>query len=105
MELGGGRMHELAGLSIDEWGSVVAIIGGIGAVIGLIIKMTSIMNRLENSIDTLNSTLNNLVNDNHDLKIQVNHLEDRFEEHVGEAKVRNQKIKALEHEVFEKGNH
>ena len=102
MELGGGRMHELAGLSIDEWGSVVAIIGGIGAVIGLIIKMTSIMNRLENSIDTLNSTLNNLINDNRDLKIRVNHLEDSFEEHVGEAKVRNQKIKALEHEVFDK---
>ena len=98
-------MHELAGLSIDEWGSVVAIIGGIGAVIGLIIKMTSIMNRLENSIDALNNMLHDLVNDNRDLKIQVNNLEDRFEEHVGEAKVRDQKIKALEHEVFEKGNH
>lgn len=95
-------MHELAGLSIDEWGSVVAIIGGIGAVIGLIIKMTSIMNRLENSIDALNNMLHDLVNDNRDLKIQVNNLEDRFEEHVGEAKVRNQKIKALEHEVFDK---
>ena len=102
MELGGERMHELAGLSIDEWGSVVAIIGGIGAVIGLIIKMTSIMNRLENSIDALNNMLHDLVNDNRDLKIQVNNLEDRFEEHVGEAKVRNQKIKALEHEVFDK---
>ena len=103
MELGGGRMHELAGLSIDEWGSVVAIIGGIGAVIGLIIKMTSIMNRLENSIDTLNNMLHNLVDDNRGLKIRVNNLEDRFEEHIGEAKVRNQKIKALEHEVFDKG--
>ena len=98
-------MHEIAGLSIDEWGSVVAIIGGIGVVIGLIIKMTSIMNQLENSIDTLNKMLHDLVNDNRDLKIQVNNLEDRFEVHIGEAKVRNQKIKALEHEVFEKGNH
>ena len=98
-------MHELAGLSIDEWGSVVAIIGGIGAVIGLIIKMTSIMNQLENSIDALNNMLHDLVNDNRDLKLRVNNLEDRFEEHIGEAKVRNQKIKALEHEVFEKGNH
>lgn len=98
-------MHELAGLTIDEWGSVVAIIGGIGVVIGLIIKMTSIMNQLENSIDALNNMLHDLVNDNRDLKIRVNNLEDRFEEHIGEAKVRNQKIKALEHEVFEKGNH
>lgn len=98
-------MHELAGLSIDEWGSVVAIIGGIGAVIGLIIKMTSIMNRLENSIDALNKMLHNLVDDNRSLKIRINDLEDRFEEHIGEAKVRNQKIKTLEHEVFEKGNY
>lgn len=96
-------MHVFGGLSIDEWGSVVAILGGVGAAIALIVKMTSIMNRLESSIDTLNSTLNNLVNDNRDLKIRLNHIEDRFEEHVGEAKVRNQKIKALEHEVFERG--
>lgn len=96
-------MHVFEGLSIDEWGSVVAILGGIGAAIALIVKMTSIMNRLESSIDTLNSTLNNLVNDNRDLKIRLNHIEDRFEEHIGEAKVRNQKIKALEHEVFERG--
>ncbi|MDM8303506.1 hypothetical protein [Limosilactobacillus vaginalis] len=93
-------MHVFGGLSIDEWGSVVAILGGIGAFIALIVKMTSIMNRLESSIDALNTTLNNLVNDNHDLKIRLNHIEDRFEEHIGEAKVRNQKIKALEHEVF-----
>lgn len=96
-------MHVFGGLSIDEWGSVVAIFGGIGAAIALIVKMTSIMNRLESSIDTLNSTLNNLVNDNRDLKIRLNHIEDRFGEHIGEAKVRNQKIKALEHEVFERG--
>ena len=95
-------MHVFGGLSIDEWGSVVAILGGIGAVVALIVKMTSIMNRRESSIDTLNSTLNNLVNDNRDLKIRLNHIEDRFEEHIGEAKVRNQKIKALEHEVFER---
>ena len=93
-------MHVFGGLSIDEWGSVVAILGGIGAFIALIVKMTSIMNRLESSIDALNTTLNNLVNDNHDLKIRLNHIEDRFEEHIGEAKVRNQKVKALEHEVF-----
>lgn len=95
-------MHIFAGLTIDEWGSIVAILGGIGAVIGLIIKMTSIMNRLENSITTLNSTLHNLVSDNRDIKMRLGRVEDRFEEHIGEAKVRNQKIKALEHEVFDK---
>ena len=88
------------GLTIEDWGSIVAILGGVGAAIGFIIKITSIMNRLENSINTLNGTLHDIINDTRDIKLRVNHLEDRFEEHVGEAKVRNQKIKALEHEVF-----
>ncbi len=86
--------HVFLGLAIDEWGSVVAILGGVGGVIGLII------NKLQNSIDTLNTTLHGLVNDNRDLKHQVNKLEDRFEEHIGEAKVRNTRITSLEKEVF-----
>ena len=91
------------GLTIEDWGSIVAILGGVGAAIGFIIKITSIMNRLENSINTLNGTLHDIINDTRDIKLRVNHLEDRFEEHVGEAKARNQKIKALEHEVFGRG--
>ena len=93
-------MHSLFGFTITEWGSIVAILGGVGGVIGLIIKMTSIMNKLQNSIDTLNTTLHGLVNDNRDLKHQVNKLEDRFEEHIGEAKVRNTRITRLEKEIF-----
>lgn len=93
-------MHQFFGLAIDEWGSVVAILGGIGAVIGLIIKMTSIMNRLENTMNNLNHTLHDLIDDNRETKRRLNALEDRFQEHIGEAKVRNQKIKALEKEVF-----
>lgn len=92
--------HVFLGLAIDEWGSVVAILGGVGGIIGLIVKMTSIMNKLQNSIDTLNTTLHGLVNDNRDLKHQVSKLEDRFEEHIGEAKVRNTRITSLEKEVF-----
>ena len=75
-------MHEALGLTIDEWGSIVAILGGIGGAIALIVKMTSIMNRLENSIDALNQTLAGLVNDNRDTKTRLNLLEDRFEEHI-----------------------
>lgn len=96
-------MHQFFGLAIDEWGSVVAILGGIGAVIGLIIKMTSIMNRLENTMNNLNNTLHDLIDDNRDIKRRLNNLEDRFQEHIGEAKVRNQKIKSLEKEVFHDG--
>lgn len=95
-------MHLLFGFTINEWGSIVGIIGAIGAAIGLIVKMTSVMNRLENSITVLNSTLHDLVNDNRDIKQRLDRVEDRFEEHIGEAKVRNQKIRALEHEVFDR---
>lgn len=95
-------MHTLAGFTINEWGSIVAIIGGIGAIVGLIVKMTSIMNRLENSITILNETLHNLVNDNRDMKERIGKLEDKLQEHIGEAKVRNQRITALEKEVFKK---
>ena len=90
----------IMGLSLTEWGSVVAIITAIFAGIGLIVKMTSIMNRLESSITTLNPTLHDLISDNRDLKRQLNHLESQFDIHVGEAKVRNQRITALEKEVF-----
>ena len=47
-------------------------------------------------MDSIESTANRTVD-------RVDSLEERFEEHIGEAKVRNQKIKALEHEVFERG--
>lgn len=93
-------MHQFWGLAIDEWGSVVAILGGIGGVIGLIIKMTSIMNRLENTMTNLDHTLHDLISDNRDIKRRLDSLEDRFQEHIGEAKVRNQKIKSLEKRVF-----
>ena len=93
-------MHSLFGFTITEWGSIVGIITAIGAAIGLIIKMTSIMNQLENSITVLNSTVHDLVNDNHDIKQRLDRVEDRFEEHVGEAKVRNTRITNLEKEIF-----
>ena len=98
-------MHSLFGFTITEWGSIVGIITAIGAAIGLIIKMTSIMYQLENSITVLNSTLHDLVNDNHDIKQRLDRVEDRFEEHIGEAKVRNQRITALEKEVFRHNGH
>lgn len=92
--------HEILGLALDEWGSIVAILGGLGGVVGLIIKMTSVMNKLQNSIDTLNTILHGLVNDNRTLTGRVDDLEDKLEVHIGEAKVRNQRITALEKEVF-----
>lgn len=93
-------MNFLAGLSLEDWASLIAILSGIGGVILLIIRFTSIMNKLQSAIQTLNSTLGNLVNDNRDLHKRVERIEDRFEEHVGEAKVRNNRLDHLEKEVF-----
>ena len=92
--------HQFIGFTLEEWASIVAIVGGAGAAVGLVVKMTSVMNRLESSIDTLNATLTNLVSDNRDTKKRLNKLEDRLEEHIGEAKVRNTRIAALEKSVF-----
>ena len=55
---------------------------------------------LKNSIDNLNQTIKALGDSTKDNAHRIDKLEDRFEEHLGEAKVRNQKISALEHEVF-----
>lgn len=93
-------MNFLAGLSLEDWASLIAILSGIGAAIMLIIRFTSIMNKLQSAIQTLNSTLSRLVHDNEDLRGRVERLEDNFEEHVGESKVRNNRIEYLEKEVF-----
>lgn len=90
--------HQFFGLFIDEWASLVAIGGGIGTTIALI--MRAVLLPLKNSIDNLNQTIKELGNSTKDNARRIYKLEDRFEEHIGEAKVRNQKIKALEHEVF-----
>lgn len=66
----------------------------------LIIRFTSIMNKLQSAIQTLNGTLSRLVHDNQDLRGRIERLEDNFEEHVGEAKVRNNRLDHLEDKVF-----
>lgn len=93
-------LNFLAGLSLEDWASIIAILSGIGGLILLIIRFTSVMNKLQSAIQTLNSTLGNLVNDNRDLHKRVERIEDRFEEHVGEAKVRNNRLDHLEKEIF-----
>ena len=66
----------------------------------LIIRFTSIMNKLQSAIQTLNGTLSRLVHDNQDLRGRIERLEDNFEEHVGEAIVRNNRLDHLEDKVF-----
>lgn len=89
----------IAGLSLEDWASVIAILGGVGGVIILIIRFTTTMNNLQSAIQTLNRTLSDLVSDNRNLQKRVERIEDRFEEHIGEAKVRNNRIENLENEL------
>lgn len=90
--------HQFLGLFIDEWSSLVAIGGGLGTVIALI--MRSVLNPLKTSIDNLTMTIRGIDNATKENSRQINRLQDKFEEHIGEAKVRNQRITSLEHEVF-----
>lgn len=100
-------MHEIMGFTLGEWGSIVALIAAGGTLVGLIVKATTTMNNVNNTLSKLNDMIQRL--DNHQdatdrqiasIREQANRLEDRFEVHVGEAKVRNQRITALEKEVF-----
>lgn len=92
--------HQFLGLFIDEWASLVAIGGGLGTTIALI--MRAVLQPLKQSIDRLDSTINMLGNNSRETSRRVDKLEDRFEEHIGDAKVRNQRITALEKEVYKK---
>lgn len=64
-------------------------------------KLSNSVKRLINQIDNLSHTINSIETTASRTTERVDKLEDRFEEHIGEAKVRNQKIKSLEHEIFD----
>ena len=102
-------MHHIMGYSWDEIMAMVTIFTTAGGILiwllrlaiksgteGLSNKLTQLINR----VDNLNHTMRSIENTANRTARRVDVLEDRLEEHVGEAKVRNQKIKALEHEVF-----
>lgn len=102
-------MHHVLGYSLDEWMAILTIISIVGGVFIWLLnvaikngteKLSNSVKRLINQIDNLSHTINSIETTTSRTAERVGKLEDRFEEHIGEAKVRNQKIKALEHEVF-----
>ena len=103
-------MHHVLGYSLDEWMAILTIISIVGGVLIWLLnvaikngteKLSNSVKRLINQIDNLSHTINSIETNASRTAERVDKLEDRFEEHIGEAKVRNQKIKSLEHEVFD----
>lgn len=103
-------MHHVLGYSLDEWMAIITIISIVGGVLIWLLnvaikngteKLSNSVRRLINQIDNLSHTINSIETTASRTAERVDKLEDRFEEHIGEAKVRNQKIKSLEHEVFD----
>lgn len=107
-------MHNIMGYSWDEIMAMVTIFSTVGGGLiwllhlaiksgteGLSNKLTQLINR----VDNLNHTMGAIENTANRAVRRVDSLEDRFEEHKGEAKVRNQRITALEKEVFRRNEH
>ena len=94
--------HEFLGLYLDEWASLIAIGGGVGTALALI--MRAILQPIKSSIDNLTNAIKEITSNTHQNTRRIEDLEDRLEVHIGEAKVRNQRITALEMEIFNHEN-
>lgn len=94
--------HEFLGLYLDEWASLIAIGGGVGTALALI--MRAVLQPIKSSIDSLTNAIKEITSNTHQNTRRIEDLEDRLEVHIGEAKVRNQRITALEKEIFNHEN-
>ena len=94
--------HEFLGLYLDEWASLIAIGGGVGTALALI--MRAVLQPIKSSIDSLTNAIKEITSNTHQNTRRIEDLEDRLEVHIGEAKVRNQRITALEKEIFNREN-
>ena len=104
-------MHHYMGYSLDEWLAIVTIISFAGGVLIWLLNV-AIKNGTEKLSDSVKTLISQMDNLSHSISLigssarrtedRVDRLEDKFEEHVGEAKVRNTRIKNLEHEVFDR---
>ena len=104
-------MHHYMGYSLDEWLAIVTIISFAGGVLIWLLNV-AIKNGTEKLSDSVKTLINQMDNLSHSISLigssarrtedRVDRLEDKFEEHIGEAKVRNTRIKNLEHEVFDR---
>ena len=94
--------HEFLGFYLDEWASLIAIGGGVGTALALV--MRAVLQPIKSSIDNLTNAIHEITNDIRANTRRIEDLEDKFEVHVGEAMVRNLRSTALEKEVFHHEN-
>lgn len=102
-------MHHVMGYSWDEIMAMVTVFSAVGGgliwLLHLAIKsgtegLSNKLSQLINRVDSLNHMISSIESAADRTTRRVDTLEDRFEEHEGEAKVHNQRITALEKEVF-----
>ena len=102
-------MHHFLGYSLDEWMAITTIVSIAGGILIWLLnvaikngteKLSNSVKTLINQMDNLNHSLDSIGSSSRRTENRVDRLEDKFEEHIGEAKVRNTRIKNLEQEVF-----
>lgn len=104
-------MHHFLGYSLDEWMAITTIVSIAGSILIWLLnvaikngteKLSNSVKTLINQMDNLSNSLNSIGSSSRRTENRVDRLEDKFEEHIGEAKVRNTRIKNLEQEVFKR---
>ena len=107
-------MHHVMGYSWDEIMAMVTILATVGGILIWLLRLaiksgteglSNKLSQLINRVDNLNHTIGSIESTANRTARRVDTLEDRFEEHIGEAKVRNQRISVLEKEVFRHDEH
>lgn len=102
-------MHHFLGYSLDEWMAITTIVSIAGGILIWLLnvaikngteKLSNSVKTLINQMDNLSHSLDSIGSSSRRTENRVDRLEDKFEEHIGEAKVRNTRIKNLEQEVF-----
>lgn len=102
-------MHQLMGYTLDEWAAMLTIltiiIGFLLWLLNQVIKngtgqLSKSMDHLIEQIRQLNKSIGSVQITAKETRQQLDDLQDQFEEHIGEAKVRNQRITSLEHAVY-----
>ena len=89
-------MHRFFGYSLAEWVEILTIISIVGGALLWCLNLA-----IKNGTEKLSESVQKLIQSSASrTEDRVDSLEDKFEQHIGEAKVRNTRITNLEKEVF-----